>query len=314
VHASVGIAMAQDEDDAHSLLRDADIAMYEAKGSSHTAWVVFDPEMRTAATGRISLRSDLERALMANELHVAYQPIYDLRTRRMTSVESLLRWTHPTRGAVSPAEFVPLAEQNGQITAIGTWVLQQACAAAARWNDLGHPIGVAVNVSATQFQGSDFVDQVREAVRETGLVPHRLTIEITETAIMSDPETTAAILDEVRALGVKVAIDDFGTGYCSLSYLRRFAVDSLKIDRAFVCEIEAESTNLLVHNMLRLAEALGISTVAEGIEDAMQLENLTLHDCDFGQGFHLARPMPSEALEELLARTGGALNPVPAMS
>ena len=307
VHASIGIALAEAQADADSLLRDADIAMYEAKGSSRTAWVVFEPGMRTAAAGRISLRADLERALDANELHLVYQPIYDLHRRMMTSVEALLRWTHPTRGAVSPAEFVPLAEQSGQIVDIGRWVLQHACSAAARWNRSGHPVSVAVNVSAIQLQGSGFVNDLRDALRVSGLAPQRLTIEITETAIMGDPDATAAILDAVRASGVRVAIDDFGTGYCSLAYLRRFAVDSLKIDRAFVSEISAGETNQLVHNILRLAEALGIPVVAEGIEDAEQLENLTMHHCGFGQGFHLARPMRGEDLEVLLESTGGLL-------
>ncbi|MEO6318289.1 MAG: EAL domain-containing protein [Acidimicrobiales bacterium] len=311
--ASIGIAISHEGADAQSLLRDADIAMYEAKGSSRTAWVVFDPDMRTAAAGRISLRSDLERALIADELHLAYQPIYDLRTRRMSSVESLLRWTHPIRGPVSPAEFIPLAERTGQIMGIGTWVLQQACQAASDWNDLGHPVGVAVNVSAVQFQEARFVDRVCEVLRATGLDPHRLTIEITETAIMGDPDATASILSQIRASGAKVAIDDFGTGYCSLAYLKRFAVDSLKIDRSFVCEVEAASTNLLVHNILRLADALGIPTVAEGIEEAEQLENLTQNQCRFGQGFHLARPMSAADLTRLLASTGGRLKPEPAL-
>ena len=310
--ASIGIALSHDGAEAHSLLRDADIAMYEAKGSSRGAWVVFDPDMRTAAAGRISLRSDLESALIAHELHLAYQPIYDLRTRRMSSVESLLRWTHPTRGVVSPADFIPLAERTGQILTIGTWVLQQACQAASRWNDSGHPVGVAVNVSAIQFQDAGFVDRVGDVLRTTGLDPHRLTIEMTETAIMRDPEATAALLREIRASGVKIAIDDFGTGYCSLAYLKRFAVDFLKIDRSFVCEVTADSTNLLVHNIIGLADSLGIPTVAEGIELAEQLENLTQHQCRFGQGFHLARPMPAADLTELLARTGGRLRPEPA--
>lgn len=303
VRASIGIATAGAESTPQDLLRNADIAMYEAKGSSRNRYTVFDPTMRTAAAERISIRSDLDKALAQGQLHLVYQPIVDLHTGRTASTEALLRWDHPTRGAISPAEFVPIAEQSGQIAPIGQWVLDQACHDAASWIRRGHHFGVSVNASAIQFQDPAFADRVRDAVLTSGLPPYLLTVELTETAMMSDPAQTSTILDRLRRLGVKIAIDDFGTGYCSLAYVKRFAVDSLKIDRAFVSEVAADSENLLAHNILRLADSLGVAAVAEGIEDQAQLDNLTRNGCTYGQGFHLARPMTAGELEDFHHRT-----------
>lgn len=307
VRASIGIALARLGSTPQDLLRDADIAMYEAKGSGE-GYVLFDPTMRVAAANRISLRSDLQGALARGEMHLVYQPIFDLKTQLITSAEALLRWEHPTRGSVSPVEFIPIAEQGVQIRDIGQWVLGQACRDAARWVNGSHAISVSVNASAVQFQDRTFEDQVRGALDGSGLAPERLTIEVTETAMMNDPDVTSRVLAGLRSIGVKVSIDDFGTGYCSLAYLKRFPVDVLKLDRSFVSEITADSDNLLAHNILRLADSLSIPVVAEGIEDVAQLDNLTRHGCAFGQGFHLARPMVAETFDRFIGDRPGALH------
>ncbi len=285
VRASIGIALAQIGSTPHDLLRNAGIAMYEAKSTGGTKYAVFDSSMRTAAANRISLRSDLEMALALDQLDVVYQPIFDLRTMRISGAEALLRWEHPTKGSISPAEFIPIAEQSGYITVIGEWVLERACLKAAEWARRGHELSVSVNVSTVQLQDPIFADRVREVLESSGLSPQSLIVEITETAMMDDPEATSGILIGLRSMGIRVAVDDFGTGYCSLAYLKRFAVDSLKIDRAFVSEIGLDSENLLAHNILRLADSLGVPSVAEGIEHQAQLDNLALNGCAFGQGF-----------------------------
>jgi diguanylate cyclase (GGDEF)-like protein/PAS domain S-box-containing protein len=301
VRASIGIAVAQFGSTSHDLLRNAGIAMYEAKSSGGTRYTVFDPSMRAAAANRISLRSDLEKAIGLDQLHVVYQPIFDLKTRRVSGAEALLRWEHPIKGSISPVEFIPIAEQSGSITEIGEWVLERACLKAAGWARRGHRLSVSVNVSAVQLQDPIFSERVREVLELSRLSPQSLIVEITETAMMNDPEATAGILAALRSIGIRVAVDDFGTGYCSLAYLKRFAVDSLKIDRAFVSEIGPKSKNLLAHSILRLADSLGVPSVAEGIEHQAQLENLALNGCAFGQGFLLARPMKEDDFDTFLA-------------
>ena len=301
VRASIGISLAEPGSSAHDMIRDADIAMYEAKSTPTTGYVIFDRAMGAAATDRIELRADLERALERDQFHLVYQPICELASGRIASCEALLRWNHPERGLVSPADFIPLAEQSGQVVALGRWVLERACTEAAAWVAEGHDCPVGVNVSGIQFQDPRFLEQVANALESAHLRPDMLTIEITETAMMSDPDTTADILVAIRKLGVHVAIDDFGTGYCSLAYLNRFAIDSLKIDRAFVIEIEADSTNLLAHAILRLADSLGVSAIAEGIEREAQRANLAAHRCTYGQGFLLSRPLELTPFRQLLA-------------
>ncbi|MGH8581589.1 MAG: putative bifunctional diguanylate cyclase/phosphodiesterase [Gammaproteobacteria bacterium] len=307
VRASIGVAVAPPDVSADQLVQNADIAMYAAKASSQSAYQLFDPSMRTAAVDRIALRADLERALDLQQLHVAYQPIVDLQTGLIKSAEALLRWRHPTRGAVSPAEFIPIAEQTRFILEIGSWVLERACHDTARLQRSGHTVGISINVSAIQLHDSRLVEQVRKTLASAALDPALVTLEITETAMMTDPDATAGVLERLRALGVRLAIDDFGTGYCSLAYLKRFAVDSLKIDRAFVSELQEESERLLAHNILGLADNLRLSAVAEGIETPGQLANLRRHGCDYGQGFHLARPIEIADFEELLVDSAGSL-------
>ena len=307
VRVSIGIAIADVGSTAEDLVRDADIAMYTAKRSRGSSASVFDPTMRVAATDRISLQSDLDRAVEADQFFMLYQPIVDLRTGHIRSCEALVRWQHPERGLISPDEFIPIAEHTGQIIDIGRWVLRRSCVDAERWHRCGFPIGVAVNASTLQLRHAAFVDDVRSATLAAGLPPDALTVEITETAMMDDPDATEEVLHRLRALGSRIAIDDFGTGYSSLAYLQRFPVDTLKIDQSFVAEIEADSVNLLAHTIVRLANSLEIPAIAEGIEHLGQLENLARHGCAAGQGFYLARPMSAEALTNLVVSSDGTL-------
>ncbi len=307
VAASVGVAIAADGDTPEGLIQHADIAMYEAKGSRTTSLAVFDPGMQAAASERISLRSDLERAVEDKQFEVVYQPIVELRSGRVKGAEALLRWTHPERGPVSPDLFIPIAEQTGLIGAIGQWVLERACQDAASWHAPGPAPSVNVNVSAVQLHDTRLVERVARALAGAELDPSRLIVEVTETAMMADPDGTSSVLEELRALGVGIAIDDFGTGYCSLGYLKRFAVDILKIDRTFVSEVKPDSERLLAHSILNLARDLGVETVGEGIEEEAQLRNLRAHGCTYGQGWHLGRPVDSEAFAGLLQRGRPAL-------
>ncbi len=295
VRGSAGVALAGISDTAHDLIQHADIAMYEAKAAGRGSYQVFDPAMKRAAAERIALRADLDRAIEEQQLTLVYQPIVELRSGRIKGAEALLRWQHPTRGLVSPADFIPIAEQSGRIAEIGQWVLERACHDAAGWQRGGAPVTINVNVSAVQLRDASLPDRIVSALADARLAPDLLIVEITETAMMNDPDATAAILEKLRALGVRIALDDFGTGYCSLAYLTRFAVDYLKIDRAFVSEVKADSEHLLAHNILHMAECLGMAAVAEGIEEAAQLENLRSNGCAYGQGYHLGRPMDPSA-------------------
>jgi len=285
------------------LMRAADIALYDTKRWRRGRFTVFDDQMRVAAAERIAVKADLEKALGEGQFRVVYQPIVDLQSGELASCEALLRWDHPVRGAVSPVDFIPLAEESGQIRAIGRWVLEQACREAAGWSRPGPPVRVSVNVSAVQLQGDELVDQVADALATSGLEPDRLTLEVTETAIMVDPAATGSILDRLRGLGARIAIDDFGTGYCSLGYLERFAVHSLKIDRMFVAQILTSATAPLAASILRLAESLDIPVVAEGIEDEAELDYLRDQGCAYGQGFYIARPLPPEEFRSFMLRS-----------
>jgi diguanylate cyclase (GGDEF)-like protein len=295
ITASIGVAVGE-RDAAKDLLRDADIALYEAKAAGRNRYAVFQHEMRIAAHDRVALAMDLRGALDAGELFLVYQPILDLADGRVTGAEALLRWQHPTRGLVPPDEFIALAEDNGLIVEIGAWVLDRACAQAAAWDAAGHLIGVGVNVSARQLDDPSLLGTVERALGASGLDPSRLVIEITETALMQDADAAAALLRELKLLGVRVVIDDFGTGYSSLAYLQQFPVDALKIDRAFV-----SGSHALVQTVVQLARSLDLRTVAEGIEDESQLSYLREQGCDRGQGYLFAPPLDAPALERFLA-------------
>jgi diguanylate cyclase (GGDEF)-like protein len=300
VTASVGVAFGQ-LGSADDLLRDADFALYEAKGAGKNRWVVFESSMQTAAQDRIELEMDLREALDAGQFFLLYQPTFDLESETITGLEALIRWRHPVRGVVSPDAFIPLAEQTGLIVPIGRWVLDTACHQAAAWRRQGYELGMSVNVSARQLDEPDFILDVAGALAVTEIDPATLTLEITETVLMRDPEISAPRLAALKAVGVRIAIDDFGTGYSSLAYLRQFPVDALKIDRSFISAIAASSeSKALIHTLVQLGKVLGLETVGEGIEEQAQLRHLQNERCDSGQGFLFARPLTVEAVEDLL--------------
>jgi diguanylate cyclase (GGDEF)-like protein/PAS domain S-box-containing protein len=310
-------AMSEEPVGADELVSRADAAMYAAKSRGAGGFEVFDPAMRAAALERVSLKHDLQWAVEANQLDVDYQPIIRLGDSRVVGFEALLRWNHPVRGLLAPSEFIGLAEESGLIVSIGSWVIRQACLQArylAQTYPERGPLGMSVNVSTRQLQHPGLVAEVVAVLEESGCDPHLLTLEITESASVSDPEATIARLRELKGLGVRLAVDDFGTGYSSLSYLRRFPVDQLKIDRSFVAGLgRNDSDTAIVASVIGLAHALGLEAVAEGVETVGQMEHLTRLKCDQAQGFNWCRPSAIEALEEWLTPgigpTGAARQP-----
>jgi diguanylate cyclase (GGDEF)-like protein len=300
VSASVGVATG-DRASAGDLLRDADVALYQAKEQGENGYVVFQPAMQTAVHDRLALEMDLRRALGEGQLFVLYQPTFDLQSANVTGVEALLRWQHPTRGVIQPDVFIPLAEDTGMIIDIGRWVLRETTRQGAAWHAAGYKLNVSVNVSATQLQSDDLVRAVTDALALSGLDSACLTIEITETTIMRDAVATARRLSALKTIGVRIAIDDFGTGYSSLAYLRQFPVDILKIDRSFLSEMMTSTqAAALIHTLIQLGKTLGIETFAEGIEDQDQFTLLQDEQCESGQGFLVAPPLEADAVPRFL--------------
>ena len=311
---SVGVAFAVTED-APELLRNADAAMYLAKQRGRNRAELFDEQLRKVAAERISLIADLRHAVARDELRVHYQPVFTLAGERLLGVEALVRWEHPTRGLLYPDSFIPAAESASLIGELGAWVLQAACRQAALWSNAGPggtPLHMAVNVSARQLaQGSGLVQLVADEIRLAGIDPATLILEVTESAVMDDAEATLAILTELKALGVRLAIDDFGTGYSSLIYLKRFPVDQLKVDRAFVNGLDTDpDDSAIVASVVGLARAVGIVAVAEGVETVQQLEALQRLGCSFGQGYLWSRPKPAAEIDQLM-RSGAFSAPRP---
>ncbi len=310
VSVSIGLTVADGRGaSADDLLREADAAMYRAKRSGGDRQVVFTDSMLAEVGARLRIEQALRGAIARDELSVHYQPIVALAEHGgAPGYEALVRWTHPELGFVSPGEFIPIAEQSGLIAPIGLWVLRAACAQAARWNrDGGPPVPVSVNVSTAQIADPEFVASVARALSESGLDPALLDLEITETALMEETATSVARLQELKALGVRLVLDDFGTGYSSLSYLRRFPIDTVKIDRSFIAELDAGGQGTtIVRAMVGMAHALGMSVVAEGVETEDQLEELRVIGVDFAQGYLLGRP----AAADRLAIPAGTLAPV----
>jgi diguanylate cyclase (GGDEF)-like protein len=291
VTASVGVAMG-DRATAEELLRDADIAMYRAKWGGKNGYVVFESGMQDAVQSKMELEMDLREAFEKEEFFLVYQPTFDLREMVPAGMEALIRWEHPKRGTVQPDDFIPLLEETGLIVEVGAWVLREACLQGMRWRRAGHRVGMAVNVAARQLDSDDFVRVLGEVLEESGLEPDALTLEITETTIMSDAEQTARRLATIKELGVRVAIDDFGTGYSSLAYLQRFPVDALKIDRSFISRLRDDAEGeTLIRTLVQLGKSLSIETLAEGIEGDDELSLLREEKCDNGQGFLFARPL-----------------------
>jgi diguanylate cyclase (GGDEF)-like protein/PAS domain S-box-containing protein len=315
IRASIGIAVAaagqRGPDAVAALLRNADVAMYSAKGEGGGRWRAFEPAMHDAARRRLELKSSLERALDNNELEVHFQPIMNLEMGTVAGVEALVRWNHPEHGSIPPLDFIPLAEETGQIIAIGRWVLNEACRAAVRLQSLYAtlpPMYVSVNLSARQLQRPEIVSEVGEALAASGLAPQDLVLEITESVLMRDIDLTTDRLHRLKQLGVRLAIDDFGTGYSSLSYLRQFPVDIVKIDRSFIDGIGVDGhQQALVAMVIDLAQALGLRQIAEGIERPDQLAKLRSLGCGFGQGFLFAHAVAFEALELFFAARSEAL-------
>ena len=300
VTASIGVAIGL-RDSPGELLRDADIALYGAKDAGKDCFVVFEPAMQSAVQDRLLMQMDLQRALERDEFFLVYQPVSNLRSGVVTGVEALVRWRRDGDGVVQPDTFIPLLEESGMIVDVGRWVLREACRQAVEWARAGRTLDMAVNVSARQLQSDRFLDDIEGALRESGLDPGLLMIEITETAIMRDTEATATRLRRVKQLGVRVAIDDFGTGYSSLAYLRQFPVDTLKIDQSFVAALgDSAEASALMHTLVQLGKTLGLETLAEGIEELPQLDHLRAEDCDAGQGFLFAHPLTSAELERYL--------------
>ena len=304
VTASIGISLyPRDGRDAATLQRNADSAMYRAKNQGKNNFQLFLPEISATALESLELENALRKALENDELQIHYQPQVD-QQGKLAALEALLVWNHPKLGLISPSQFIPLAEESGLIYPIGAWVLQQACRQNAAWLRAGHrAVKVAVNVSAMQFTRSGLVDSVAQVVAQTGLDPSLLELELTESVVMRDVHESARQMDRLRALGVSLSIDDFGTGYSSLSYLRRFPIDTLKIDQSFLRDIDSEpSTMPLVKAIVTLAHSLHLCVVAEGVENQRQLEALRLVDCDRFQGYLLGEPLPAEAAARLLSQ------------
>ncbi|MCA2216380.1 putative bifunctional diguanylate cyclase/phosphodiesterase [Jidongwangia harbinensis] len=304
--ASVGVALAGPGDSADEVVRNADIAMYAAKAGGKASWTRFEPRMREEVVNHARLGSELHNALIRHELFLLYQPVFDLVTGRISGVEALVRWTHPTRGVVSPSHFIPVAERSGLIVPLGAWVLRQACGQLAAWQaEYGDAAirAVNVNVAARQLRDGAFVDQVVAVLSETGLRPQNLVLEVTESSVVEGRQVRET-LESLHELGVRLALDDFGTGQSSLSLLRAFPVDVLKLDKSFVdgiCDGEDRGRLAVAAAVAQLAEYLQLSAVAEGIESEAQLYRLREMGYRLGQGFHLARPLPAAEVGALMA-------------
>jgi diguanylate cyclase (GGDEF)-like protein len=305
LHVSVSIGVTiypTDAQDADALLKCADTAMYHAKENGRNNFKFFEPEMNARAVERQLVEASLRRALTRQEFVLHYQPKIDLQSGTIVGVEALIRWQHPQRGLLAPAEFVPIAEDCGLIRPIGRWVLREACRQARAWLQAGlPPISVAVNTSALEFRTKDFLENLRMTLEETGMVPHHLEIELTESVLMGDPETADSILHAVAKLGVRLAIDDFGTGYSSLSYLRRFPIDTLKIDQSFVNQMTSNADDAnIVSAVINMGKSLRQRVIAEGIETSEQHASLLALHCDEGQGYYFGRPVDAQSLTNLL--------------
>lgn len=303
--ASIGIALRPEgASSADSMLRDADIAMYQAKARGRAGHEVFVPQMQEGVRARLQLEADLRWAVERREFQLHYQPIVNLLTGRLAGFEALLRWKHPIRGWVSPAEFIPLAEETGFILAIGEWVIAEACRQLQRWQEQFpelSPLQISVNVSGRQFSNPNLIEQIRNALTETGSDPTCLKLEITESSIMENSDAATEMLQQAQDLGISKSLDDFGTGYSSLSYLHRLPIDTLKIDRSFVSPIGFPGENLeIVRTIINLAHNLGKDVVAEGIETEQQWTELRTMGCEYGQGFYFSRAVDGEAASRLI--------------
>ena len=311
ITTSIGIAFGTPEyARPGDVLRDADLAMYRAKELGRNCYAAFDRSFRERVIAQLHLERDLRRAMERQEFFLVYQPIVDLATGRVASLEALVRWRHPERGLVNPVEFIPMAEETGTIIPLGEWILREACqqmmvwlqaAPGLRFPGTAQRLTVSVNLSARQFTQPSLARSIESTLAETGLPPQHLKLEITESVVMADARTAEALLRKLRDRGIQLSIDDFGTGYSSLSYLQRFPIDTIKIDRSFVTRSQNQESNWsIVRAIIALAESLGMDTVAEGIETIEQVSQLQILDCRYGQGYWFSRPVGGEVAGQLL--------------
>jgi diguanylate cyclase (GGDEF)-like protein len=310
VTTSIGISIfPHDGVDPETLVRNADTAMYRAKEQGRDNYQLYAPEMNARALERLALENMLRRALKQNELTVHYQPLIDVGSGAIAGVEALVRWQHPERGLLLPAYFISTAELSGLILPIGDWVLRTACRQVQAWNQrLGLDLTVSVNLSARQFSQPDLVAQVRNALQETGLEPELLELEITESNAMQNAENTIRTLRELKAAGVRISMDDFGTGYSSLNYLKRFPIDTLKLDQSFVRDSTTHASDAaIISAVIIMAHSLELKVVAEGVETKEQLDFLRHRDCDTIQGFYFSAPLAAEELEPYLMQRTAAV-------
>jgi EAL domain-containing protein (putative c-di-GMP-specific phosphodiesterase class I) len=314
VTASIGSSIYPDDGtDAETLLRNADSAMYKVKKHGKNGVRAYE-QSDAGLENRFQLEQDLRIALEQGQLSLNYQPMYDLQTGKLVKFETLLRWKHPEKGFISPAEFIPLAEESGQIVTLGAWVLEEACHQAQSWLKLGQHYKVSVNISLLQFSHPNFVVAVLNAVKESGLSGNYLELEITESVVMSQPTEVNKILLRLKEAGIQLAIDDFGTGYSSLAYLRDLPIDTVKIDQSFVKKLENLNepfSRALIETIIGLAKHLDLQVVAEGIETAEQCALLKQMGCHIGQGYYFAKPIPPQDLERFLLKLRNNNTPKP---
>ncbi|MCZ6679061.1 MAG: EAL domain-containing protein [Candidatus Poribacteria bacterium] len=305
VSPSIGITIyPHDGDNIEDLMKSADTAMYHAKEGGRNTYQFYTKDMNLHTVDRLTLESDLRRAVEREEFLLHYQPQFSLNTGEVTGVEALIRWHHPERGLVAPSQFIPLAEETGLIIPIGEWVLRAACVQNKAWQAAGFPpVRVAINLSARQFWDKRLFETVAEVLEDTGLNPRYLGLEITEGSAMQDVDYTISASQMLKEIGVQLSVDDFGTGYSSLSYLKRFPIDMLKIDRSFVMDIPADSDDVAITTaIIALAHSLGLKVIAEGVETEDQLQFLRSLQCDEAQGFLFSRPLPAEEVTKLLSQ------------
>ena len=304
VTPSIGIAIfPHDGMDPDTLVRNADTAMYVAKAEGRACYRFYDEEMNSRAVEQLKMEEELRNALRNQELELRYQPQVDTSTGEVVSMEALVRWKHPERGMVSPMEFIPVAERTGQIIELGEWVMGEVARHCRYWDSLGiKPFRICVNISPLQFNQSDLPEWISSFLKRSNLAPERLELELTESAIMTDAKTNIAKLRALKALGLQLAVDDFGTGYSSLSYLKRFPIDTLKIDQSFVADLASPDGAAIVDAIIALAKTLNLRVIAEGIEDEYQLSYLVARECDLLQGFYFSRPIYPEDVPDMLKR------------